>query len=65
MRLSLVYINAFLELSLWTWWKRVLGLQEDRAEVIIELKADGKTCAIGRGLFVAVKEGHPAYHRWH
>ena len=34
-------------------------------EVIIELKADGKTCATGRGLFVAVKEGHPAYHRWH
>ena len=44
---------------------RVLALQDDRAEVIIELKADGKTCATGRGLFVAVKEGHPAYHRWH
>ena len=44
---------------------RVLGLQKDRAEVIIELKADGKTCATGRGLFIAVKEGHPAYHRWH
>jgi len=44
---------------------RVLVLQEDRAEVIIELKADGKTCATGRGLFVCVKEGHPAYHRWH
>ena len=43
---------------------RVLALQEDRAEVIIELKANGKTCATGRGLFVAVKEGHPAYHRW-
>lgn len=44
---------------------RVLVLQEDRAEVIIELKAGGKTCATGRGLFVCVKEGHPAYHRWH
>ena len=44
---------------------RVLALQEDRAEVIIELKANGKTCATGRGLFIAVKEGHPAYHRWH
>ena len=44
---------------------RVLGLQDDRAEVIIELKADEKTCATGRGLFVAVEEGHPAYHRWH
>ena len=44
---------------------KVLALQEDRAEVIIELKANEKTCATGRGLFVAVKEGHPAYHRWH
>jgi acyl-coenzyme A thioesterase PaaI-like protein len=44
---------------------RVLALQKDRAEVIIELKADGKTCATGRGLFVVVEEGHPAYHRWH
>jgi len=44
---------------------RVLALQDDRAEVIIELKADEKTCATGRGLFVAVEEGHPAYHRWH
>ncbi len=44
---------------------RILGVQEDRAEIVIELKADGKTCATGRGLFVAVKEGHPAYHRWH
>ena len=44
---------------------RVLALQEDRAEVIIELKANEKTCATGRGLFIAVKEGHPAYHRWH
>jgi len=44
---------------------RVLALQEDRAEVIIELKANEKTCATGRGLFVAVKKGHPAYHRWH
>ena len=44
---------------------RILALQNDRAEVIIELKANGKTCATGRGLFVAVKEGHPAYHRWH
>ena len=44
---------------------RILALQDDRAEVIIELKADGKTCATGRGLFVVVEEGHPAYHRWH
>jgi hypothetical protein len=28
------------------------------------LVADGKICATGKGLFVAVKEDHPAYHRW-
>jgi len=28
------------------------------------LSAGGKICAICRGIFVAVKEGHPAYHRW-
>jgi len=29
-----------------------------------ELTANGKVCATCRGTFVAVKEGHPAYHRW-
>ncbi len=43
---------------------RILALEKDRAEVIMELQADGETCATGRGLFVAVKEGHPAWHRW-
>ena len=28
------------------------------------LFVDGKACASCSGLFVAVKEGHPAYHRW-
>ena len=26
--------------------------------------ANGKITATCRGTFVAVKEGHPAYHRW-
>ena len=39
-------------------------LLEDRANVKMTLTADGKVCATGKGLFVAVKEGHPAYHRW-
>jgi len=30
----------------------------------MELISDGNICAVGEGLFVAVKEGHPAYHRW-
>ena len=36
----------------------------DRAWVEASLEAGGKECATCRGLFVAVTEGHPAYHRW-
>lgn len=36
----------------------------DRATVEAELIANDKVCATCRGTFVAVKEGHPAYHRW-
>ena len=36
----------------------------DRATVEGTLEAGGKICATCRGTFVAVKEGHPAYHRW-
>jgi acyl-coenzyme A thioesterase PaaI-like protein len=43
---------------------RVVESREDRATVEAELVANDKTCATCRGTFVAVKEGHPAYHRW-
>ena len=43
---------------------RVVDSSEDRATVEAELIAGGKVCATCRGVFVAVKEGHPAYHRW-
>jgi acyl-coenzyme A thioesterase PaaI-like protein len=43
---------------------RIVDLTDDRAVVEGTLSADGKTCATCRGIFVAVKEGHPAYHRW-
>ncbi|DAC57961.1 MAG TPA: PaaI family thioesterase [Candidatus Poseidoniaceae archaeon] len=36
----------------------------DKVKVDLLLEAGGKVCASGTGLFVAVKEGHPAYHRW-
>ena len=42
----------------------VTELQEDRALIKMEMYAEGKLCAKGEGLFVAVKEGHPAFHRW-
>ena len=42
---------------------RVVESGEDRAVVEGELRARGDICATCRGVFVAVKEGHPAYHR--
>lgn len=36
----------------------------DRATVEGFLEVDGQLCATCRGVFVAVKPGHPAYHRW-
>jgi acyl-coenzyme A thioesterase PaaI-like protein len=43
---------------------RVVALEADRATVEAELSANGKVTATCRGVFVAVKEGHPAFHRW-
>ncbi|HEX5000157.1 MAG TPA: PaaI family thioesterase [Terriglobia bacterium] len=43
---------------------RVAESSDDRATIESELIAGGKVCATLRGTFVAVKPGHPAYHRW-
>ncbi len=43
---------------------RIVDSSEDRATVEATLEAKGKITATCRGTFVAVKEGHPAYHRW-
>jgi uncharacterized protein (TIGR00369 family) len=43
---------------------RPVEVGADRAVVEAELTAGGKVCATSRGTFVAVKPGHPAYHRW-
>ena len=37
---------------------------EKKAKIAAELTVDGVVCATCTGLFVAVKPGHPAYHRW-
>lgn len=42
----------------------VVESTDDRATVEGTLRADEKVCATCRGTFVAVKEGHPAFHRW-
>lgn len=43
---------------------RVVESKDDRAVVEAELIAHDKVCATCRGTFVAVRPGHPAYHRW-
>lgn len=43
---------------------QVVESSDDRAVVEATLEANGKVTATCRGTFVAVKEGHPAYHRW-
>ena len=42
----------------------VIEIWEDRARVMMVLSANNRGCATGEGLFVAVNEGHPAFHRW-
>src|SRR5262249_21553880 len=42
----------------------VAEIKEDRAVIDAKLIAKGKVCATCHGTFVAVKPGHPAYHRW-
>ncbi len=42
----------------------VVESSEDRAVIEATLEANGKVTATCRGVFVAVKEGHPAWHRW-
>jgi acyl-coenzyme A thioesterase PaaI-like protein len=52
-------IDAVLHLA-----ARVVESTTDRATVEAEITANGKVTATCRGVFVAVKEGHPAFHRW-
>ncbi len=43
---------------------RVAESKGSRVVVDAELFGGGQVCATCRGTFVAVKPGHPAYHRW-
>jgi acyl-coenzyme A thioesterase PaaI-like protein len=42
----------------------VVSASDDRATIEATMTAAGKVTAIGKGTFIAVKPGHPAYHRW-
>ena len=52
-------MNAVLELR-----AKAVEQAQDRAVIEATLEANGKVCATCRGTFVAVKEDHPAFHRW-
>ncbi len=43
---------------------RVVESTDDTATVEATLTSGGKVTSTCRGVFVAVKEGHPAFHRW-
>lgn len=43
---------------------KVAEIEGDRAVIDATLEAGGKVTASCHGVFVAVKEGHPAFHRW-
>ena len=42
----------------------VVSSSDDRATIEAIMTAGDKVTAIGTGTFIAVKPGHPAYHRW-
>jgi hypothetical protein len=55
----------------WKWgtavWRSnglVCAARAFKDHVKLNFFTGGKICATCRGIFVAVKEGHPAYHRW-
>lgn len=43
---------------------KVVASEGDKVTVFATMVAGGKVTATCEGTFVAVKEGHPAYHRW-
>lgn len=49
-----------------TWHLKAWPTKVDGDKVYVEgeVEVDGRKTATMSGLFVAVKEGHPAYHRW-
>jgi acyl-coenzyme A thioesterase PaaI-like protein len=43
---------------------RALEVSDERATIEAEIEADGVVTATFRGVFVAVKAGHPAHDAW-
>jgi acyl-coenzyme A thioesterase PaaI-like protein len=43
---------------------KVVESTSDRATIEATMTSDGVVTATCRGVFVAIQEGHPAFHRW-
>ena len=43
---------------------RPIAIEGDKVTIDASLESHGKVTATCRGVFIAVKEGHPAYQRW-
>ena len=43
---------------------KVIEIKDKIVKVELVMKVGEKVCATGEGLFVAINEDHPAYHRW-
>lgn len=43
---------------------RPIAIDASKVSVAAELSVGGRVTATCRGVFVAVREGHPAFHRW-
>jgi acyl-coenzyme A thioesterase PaaI-like protein len=50
--------------KVWHFSARVSAIEGNRVTVEGELEVSGEKTATMKGLFVAVKESHPAFHRW-
>lgn len=50
--------------KIWNLLARAVKIDGGRVEATGELKVSGLLTATMKGVFVAVKEDHPAFHRW-
>ena len=50
--------------KLWHLTAKASRIDGDRVHVEGGLEVDGKMTAMMKGVFVAVRDGHPAFHRW-
>jgi acyl-coenzyme A thioesterase PaaI-like protein len=62
--LNVKFLRPSLIEGRWRLIAKATEIDGDRVRVAGELRVDDVVTATMTGLFVAVKEGHPAFHRW-